>query len=798
MSLLLNYLKQRNFGKAPAFLAGICTKVYTSPGNENQWPVGSEEDEEEESISVSDRSYWSQKIQILCREAKPDVDAALALLDRLHLRGYRPDSHDLVAIVLALCQDGRFSEAHQRLLLSPSYPDHQTCNLILSELLRANTPQLTFRLLHCMTAADPTFVPSITVYNRLIHQFGSISEPNKARQLFMHLQNRGVSPNAVTYTSLIGGLCECGDLDSACRLFDEMKSEGVAPNSLTYSVLCRGHLNKRKVADAMQLMGKLWMRMQDEEGLSVNTAAFANLIDALCQNKMFQEVFKIAEEMPQGNVVREELAYSQMIDSLCRAGRNHGASRIVYIMRKRGFIPPLLSYNSIIHGLSKEDEGGCMRAYQLFEEGLAFGYSPPEPTFKVLVEGLCHVHDLGKARYLVDFMLKQENNDKTRIYNIFLGALCFMNNPSELLNLLVSMLQNGCQPDIVTLNTVIHGLCKMGRVDEAIKVFNDMLTGSFCSPDVVTYTTVISGLLDVGRIEEALNLLHQKMPESYCKPNIVTYNTVLRGLCKALKIDEAMEILTLMAGEGVNADSSTFTTIIDGLSETYRFNEAKRFWEDVIWPSGIHDDFVYAAITRGLCNAGKLSEARDFLYELVDCGIHPKIVSYNILIDKACNMGLKREAYQILKEMKENAGLEPDAVTWRTLDKLHNSIRKSIAPVKNLDNEVDEEFIDIIRVEEDKTGSILNKQGTNKLAVSKVLPELTVQQHDVPQDTENSLNEETYEEPLRGLVDSEFTEDRWKEIDGDYSDLARENTELSRSEKREPLSKLARRVFGLL
>jgi hypothetical protein len=35
---------------------------------------------------------------------------------------------------------------------------------------------------------------------------------------------------------------------------------------------------------------------------------------------------------------------------------------------------------------------------------------------------------------------------------------------------------------------------------------------------------------------------------------------------------------------------------------------------------------------------------------------------------------MKREAYQIAGEMQKN-GLTPDAVTWRTLDKLHGQVK---------------------------------------------------------------------------------------------------------------------------
>ncbi|KAM3268797.1 hypothetical protein P3S67_030761 [Capsicum chacoense] len=119
----------------------------------------------------------------------------------------------------------------------------------------------------------------------------------------------------------------------------------------------------------------------------------------------------------------------------------------------------------------------------------------------------------------------------------------------------------------------------------------------------------------------------------------------------------------------------TYTIIIDGLFESDKVDEAKRFWNDVVWPSGVHDSYLYAAILKGLCRSGKLHDACDFLYELVDCGVTLCVVNYNIVINGACTLGWKREAYQILGEMRKN-GLEPDSVTWRILDKLHGNVEK--------------------------------------------------------------------------------------------------------------------------
>lgn len=616
---------------------------------------------------------WTKTIHKLCTVDR-NVDEALQLLDSLRLRGYRPNSLNLSSVIHALCRAHRYAEAHQRLLFfiaSQCIPEERTCNVLIARLLDSETPHATYNLICRLINLIPQFVPSLTNYNRLIHQFCKSLEPNVAHRVFLDMMDRGHCPNVVSYTTLINGYCKCGEFGIARKLFNKMSEMGVVPNSLTISVLLGGVLRSRDTQCAKELMNQLWEKMRHDYDSSVNCAAFANVMDSLCGEGFCNEVFQIAEDLPQGTSVSEEFAYAQMIDSLCRVGRYHGASRIVYIMRRRGVTPSLLSYNSIIHGLTVE--GGCMRAFQLFQEGIQFGYVPSEYTYRILVESLCQEGDVPKAKEILQFFIQQKAVDRTRLYNIYIGALCLVNNATELLNTLVLMLQMQCKPDVITLNTVINGFCKMRRIDDAMKVFNDMIMGEFCPPDCVTFTTVLGGLLDAGKTEEALVLLQEKMPERGLIPSVVTYNAVLRGLFKLKKTDEAMEIYRTMVTHGVIADSTTYTIIIDGLFDADRVGDAKRFWDETIWPSNVHDNFVYASILKGLIHSGRLGEACDFLYELVDCRVSPNIINYNILVDGACKLGLKKQAYQIVGEMRKN-GLSPDAITWRILEKLHRNV----------------------------------------------------------------------------------------------------------------------------
>ncbi|KAI6674251.1 hypothetical protein NL676_002157 [Syzygium grande] len=537
-------------------------------------------DHELDRVCVSNRSFWTQKIHDLCTRHR-NVDEALRLLDRLRVRGYRPDSLNLGSLIHALCDASRFEEARRRLVafVSSGYvvPDERACNTIVARLLDSRDPRGTSRVIRCLADAKPGYVCSLTNFNRLIDQWCCVSRPGYGHRVFLDMKSLGHRPSCVSYTTLINGYCKVGDVRAAQKLFDEMVEEGIRPNSLTYSALVGGFLRRRDGKRARELILRLW-------------------------------------------------------------------------------------------------EGACMRAYQLLKEGIEFGYLPSEYTYKVLIEALCQESDLPKAREVLQVMLNKEGVQKTRVCNIYLRALCLVNNPTELLNVLVSMLQSNCQPDIISLNTVIHGFCKTGRVEDALKIVHDMITGKFCAPDAVTFTTVISGLLDVGKSQEALDLLRHAILAENSKPSVVTYNAVLRGLFKLSKVKEAEDIFISMKNHDVAANCTTYSILIDGLCNCNQVDKAKRLWDDVIWPSKMHDNHVYAALLKGICTSGDLDGACHFLYELIDSGVSPNIFCYNILIDKACKLGLKREAYQILSEMKKN-GLAPDAVTWRTLDKLHSIVK---------------------------------------------------------------------------------------------------------------------------
>ncbi|XLT59838.1 hypothetical protein HN873_052442, partial [Arachis hypogaea] len=60
----------------------------------------------------------------------------------------------------------------------------------------------------------------------------------------------GISPNVITYSSLIFGLCLVGQYKEAIDLLSEMVLRNIIPNVRTYSILIDGLCKEGKIKDA--------------------------------------------------------------------------------------------------------------------------------------------------------------------------------------------------------------------------------------------------------------------------------------------------------------------------------------------------------------------------------------------------------------------------------------------------------------------------------------------------------------------------------------------------------------------
>ncbi|KAK1286946.1 Pentatricopeptide repeat-containing protein [Acorus calamus] len=90
--------------------------------------------------------------------------------------------------------------------------------------------------------------------------------------------------------------------------------------------------------------------------------------------------------------------------------------------------------------------------------------------------------------------------------------------------------ERGLVPNEYTYNVLVDGYCKMGDMDEAKKMYEEML-GRGCNESVVSCNTMIGGLCSIERmLDRGINW------------DSLTYSIMIRGFCQDGRTREALDL----------------------------------------------------------------------------------------------------------------------------------------------------------------------------------------------------------------------------------------------------------------
>ncbi|GKC92023.1 pentatricopeptide repeat-containing protein [Tanacetum coccineum] len=130
-------------------------------------------------------------------------------------------------------------------------------------------------------------------------------------------------------------------------------------------------------------------------------------------------------------------------------------------------------------------------------------------------------------------------------------------------NLLVRMSDYGSEPTAETYSTIIVGLCKEGKITEAVKLFHDMEEKSI-NPDRHIYASLIAIHCSNHKVDTALEFYNLMTLKGF-EPHIQSYKTLINALCKDGRCSKASELFENMLDRQLDADEIVWTILIDGL-----------------------------------------------------------------------------------------------------------------------------------------------------------------------------------------------------------------------------------------
>ncbi|KAL3631016.1 hypothetical protein CASFOL_024000 [Castilleja foliolosa] len=292
--------------------------------------------------------------------------------------------------------------------------------------------------------------------------------------------------------------------------------------------------------------------------------------------------------------------------------------------------------------------------------------SPFTSIFRTKSVSNCNSHEkmklgLGNIRNLDDALCLYDDMSSTRPlpsvikFNQLLSTLVNLKEYSSAIYLFKHLCNNsGIYVDEYTMNIVINSYCLSNRADFGVSILGWFFKRG-CVPNVFTFTTLLEGLFRENKINEAQELFR--------KMGVVKYGTVIDGLCKAGNTPMALELLGVMEKGSRSRKPGThiYSMIIDNFCKDKNAASALKLFNKK--PSYV---VTYSALICGLCNLSRWSEAKMLMEKMVGCKEYPNVIRFSYLFNELCKEGLVDEAADVIDIMNQQ-NVNPDIITYNSL-----------------------------------------------------------------------------------------------------------------------------------
>ncbi|PWA92760.1 pentatricopeptide repeat (PPR) superfamily protein [Artemisia annua] len=217
------------------------------------------------------------------------------------------------------------------------------------------------------------------------------------------------------------------------------------------------------------------------------------------------------------------------------------------------------------------------------------------------------------------------------------------------------MKEEGVSPDVFCYNSLILGICKAKRMEEARGFLTQMVENGV-RPNAFTYGAIISAYNDIAEVKAA-NMYFEEMIGYGIVPDQVILASMIDSHCKEGNSTEALSALKNILGKSILPDVQIYNAFIQGFSKNQMMELAMKVYsEEDVRPNIV----TYNNLINGLCKMGDVvNKARELFDEIRGKGVMVNALTYATMIDGYCKSKNLVEAFSLLDDMSIN-GIQTD------------------------------------------------------------------------------------------------------------------------------------------
>ncbi|KAB5524586.1 hypothetical protein DKX38_022335 [Salix brachista] len=566
--------------------------------------------------------------------------------DHLIARGIEPDSNIVNSMVICLAKLGKLDDAvklFDRLIGSEDCVlSNAACTMILEGFYEQDKFLEAFD--YFVRISDANVKLGMWIYNVLINGLCHQGYVGEAIQVFdIRCKNTGLPPTLHVFKTLFFGLCKKGWLVEAELVFEEMEVQGFFVDKVMYTSLMNAHGKNKKMKMAMRVYFRMLKKGCDPDICTYNT-----LIHGFLKMGLFDKAWVLWNLMSDLGIQPNEVTYNLMICYYCKQGKLDCATMLLNSMVPCNLAPCVRFYTPIIAALYKQDK--FLEAFDYFVRISDANVKLGMWIYNVLINGLCHQGYVGEAIQVFDIMCKNTGLPPAlHMFKTLFFGLCKKGWLVEAELVFEEMEVQGFFVDKVMYTSLMNAHGKNKKMKMAMRVYFRMLKKG-CDPNICTYNTLIHGFLKMGLFDKAW-VLWNLMSDLGIQPNEVTYNIMICYYCKQGKLDCATMLLNSMVPCNLAPCVRSYTPIIAALYKQNRCLEVDEMCERMLESGIIPDHVLFFVLMKNEPKGLELQLCLLMLQAIAKngCGLdHSSLSNFDKINSSA---GLEQEIELILREI---------------------------------------------------------------------------------------------------------------------------------------------------
>lgn len=434
-----------------------------------------------------------QKLQTIWRVPAPTLVTYSTLMSRANKMGKARVSLRLWNLLQLQAELFSSSPAENELLI----PDVKACNILMNSHAKLADVTAAQELMTQMRFGNGTDVPycispNLVTYNTLLdacHKAGDLPAALAAKE---QLEAQGLRPDARTYTSLMASVARkastasgANDPSLAFSFLKEMMAQHIRPNGMTYSALIDacGRCGRSDLA----LQGlRIMLRQKRKEGIKGTipneVGAWTAAIDACGKAGRVETALKLFYRMQKSNfaVKPNTITCGCLTDRLLRYGRMAEALDVLRYMEREGLVPSEVMYTSLMSSAGDLHKRQTGSATDIWKNDASIEILDPNDDTKAIEVYTELMGSLIRSnRYTKRFSKQGTPARGGNHYNPAGLQKATNNDPRAVLVKVFLVFQEmkavGAEPDLACYNALLRACARAGDFERAQEVLGRLL-----------------------------------------------------------------------------------------------------------------------------------------------------------------------------------------------------------------------------------------------------------------------------------------------------------------------------------